>query len=88
MPDRWPIMWNGHLVGWIDSPKIDMPHYYGHWVATQSDESVGFLTALREAIDEESGLEVVIADKLRGVIYVHPEDNEGEIDVRWRSNLQ
>jgi hypothetical protein len=80
--DRWPVNWCGQIVGWIESPQMDMPHYYGRWVSADSPESIAFLAALREAVDGGGGVEVTVADNLHGNVYVHPEDDDGEIDVR------
>lgn len=81
--DRWAVTWAGQVVGWIESPYVDMPHYYGTWVASTEPESANFLTALRDAINSGGGLEVEIANGLRGIVYLHPDDSDGEIDIRW-----
>lgn len=82
--DRWPIVWGGRLVGWIASPRFDMPFYYGRWVAEDGPVAIEFLSELRKAVDRDDGLEVVVASGLNGVVYVHPDDNDGELDIRWR----
>jgi hypothetical protein len=83
MVDRWPVTWGGQLVGWIVSPRVDMPHYYGRWMAADGPAAAEFLASLRRAVDDGDGLEVVVAGNLPGIVYVHPDDQEGEIDVRW-----
>ena len=81
--ERWPITWKDRLVGWIESPGIDMPHYYGRWLAADGSDAVEFLAELRRAVDVDEGLEVVVSTNLPGIVYVHPDDEEGQIDVRW-----
>jgi hypothetical protein len=82
--DRWPITWAGRLVGWMASPRVDMPHYYGHWVAADCSEAAEFLAALRrvENEDQGEGLEVFVSG-LPGIAYCHPDNHGGEIDIRW-----
>jgi hypothetical protein len=63
---------------------MDFPHYYGRWVGADVSASRMFLIELRRAVDEEDGLEVTLGETIRGVVYVYPDDHEGEIDVRLR----
>jgi hypothetical protein len=81
--DRWPITWGGRFVGWMASPSVDMPHYYGHWVAANSPAAAEFLAVLRQAVDADDGVDVVVAGSLPGIACCHPDDHEGEIDIRW-----
>jgi hypothetical protein len=80
--ERWPITWGNRLVGYMESPSVDMPHYYGRWVAADGPAAVEFLAALRRAVDGDEGLDVFVSG-LPGIAYVHPDDHEGEIDIRW-----
>lgn len=80
--DRWPIIWGGRLVGWMESPGVDMPHFYGRWVAADCPETSEFLAALRRVVDESEGLEMFVSG-FPGIAYCHSDDFGGEIDVRW-----
>ena len=77
MSDRVSISWNEHVVGWISKPRFDFPHHYGKWVSADSAVASSFLSALRLAVDDDGGIEVVLADRTAAVIYVHPDDEEG-----------
>jgi hypothetical protein len=81
---RLSIAWQGDIVGWIEDPRMDFPHYYGRWVEADVPASRTFLSELRRVIAAEDGLDVMLGETTRGVVYVHPHDNEGEIDVRMR----
>lgn len=48
------------------------------------DEVVTPHEALQAAVDRDDGLEVVVASGLNGVVYVHPDDEDGKLDIRWR----
>lgn len=82
--DCWPITWGGRLVGWIASPGVDMPHYYGRWVPADCLAAAEFLAALRQVEDEnaDEGLEVFVSG-MPGIAYCHPDNHGGEIDIRW-----
>ena len=79
---RWSLKWNGHVVGWIENPKVDQPFYYGHWLPDESPEAVQFLNALSKAVANEDGLDVLLEDMFRGRVLTLP-DEDGTIDVRW-----
>jgi len=79
---RLALTWSGRLVGWIDEVRYDFPHHYGRWVGTGEPLSSDFLAALRRAVDADDGIEVIVGESERGTVYVHPDDNQGEIDVR------
>jgi hypothetical protein len=81
---RLSIAWNGEIVGWMVEPRYDFPHYYGRWVGADAPVSRAFLAELRRAIEREDGLDVTLGETTRGVVYVHPDDEAGEIDVRLR----
>ena len=76
------IAWNGHPVGWIDGWRYDFPHYYGRWVSSGDRIAQDFLAELRRAVERDEGLDVTLGDDSRGTVHVHPDDQEGEIDVR------
>ena len=80
--DRWPITWGGKLVGWMASPGVDMPHYYGRWVAADCPAAGEFLAALRQVGIEDEGLKVLVSG-FPGIAHCHPDDYDGEIDIRW-----
>ena len=85
MTERLSLTYNGEIVGWIDDARYDFPHYYGRWIGSDVPAALVFLTELRRAIDQEDGLDVTLGETIPGVVYVHPDDNDGEIDVRMRS---
>ena len=80
--ERWSIKWEGRLVGWIESPRIDFPHYYGRWNDVEGPDAATFLAALRLAVNKDDGLIVEILDGIFGIAYVHPDDDNGEFNVR------
>jgi len=84
MSDRVVISWNERVVGWIRQPRLDFPHFYGRWVSAEGEAASLFLSALRLAVDDDDGLEVVVDGKTAAVVYVHPNDEDGDIDVRLR----
>ena len=81
--ERLSIAWNDHPVGWIDEWRYDFPHTYGRWVSSGAAISQDFLAELRRAVDRDEGLDVTLGKDSRDTVYVHPDDEEGEIDVRW-----
>jgi hypothetical protein len=79
---RLAIAWNGQVVGWLDDARSDMPFTYGRWVGANDAIAREFLAALRRAVDAGEGVEVTLGAGSAAVIYVHPDDNGGVIDVR------
>lgn len=89
--DMITVYWHRTRVGTIINPKFDFPHYYGKWSASLQPTGSEFLEALRFALSDEGdgGLEVLYQynhndSLLEGCISVHPDDNEGDIDIRLR----
>ncbi len=89
--DKITVYWHKTRVGTVINPTFDFPHYYGKWSVWPEPIGHQFLEALRFALSDEGdgGLEVLYQynqnDSLsEGSIGIHPDDNDGYIDIRIR----
>jgi hypothetical protein len=46
MGDRWPVMWEGRLVGWLKDPRHQRHGCVGTWIPSVPPASEEFVTAL------------------------------------------
>ena len=78
MSEREPIVWQGQLVGWMNSPFPEMFNCSGLWEPVNPNDDT-FWNAVKTG--SSPGVEITFGNG-RGIIY-EPPDEEGYFAVSW-----
>jgi hypothetical protein len=77
---RWPVTWQGKLVGWIVSPIADdSGGHTGRWLPADSAEAAAFLAGLSGAPGADRQ---VLVRGIPSRIELRP-DESAQVSVRW-----